>query len=88
MKKAMVWIGVALGVALGSVGCSDRKATLGNDIPITSENFPDEVFRKYLADEFDLDKSGTLEESELQEVRKVGLKDSDLRSNFLRTWRP
>ncbi|MBR5658856.1 MAG: hypothetical protein IKX10_05615 [Lachnospiraceae bacterium] len=40
---------------------------------ITPEDFPDEAFRQYIADEFDLDKDGNLSEYEIKEIKEIHL---------------
>lgn len=43
------------------------------DVPLDSTNFPDEVFRNYIADEYDIDNDGVLQASEIEAVKSISL---------------
>ncbi len=42
-------------------------------LSIDEKHFPDEAFRQYIADEFDLDKDGNLSEYEIKEIKEIHL---------------
>ncbi len=73
-KKEMAGYQVRCAVS-DSAGATvySESATLSILIPITPENFPDEAFRQYIADEFDLDKDGNLSEYEIKEINEIHL---------------
>ena len=80
MRKKIVMFGIALLLASGVIGCSRGAAAVTTDIAITTEHFPDEVFREYLYNEFDTNKNHILEESEILAIHEIVLDNVDIES--------
>ena len=80
MRKKIVMFGIALLLASGVIGCSRGAAATTTDIAITTEHFPDEVFREYLYNEFDTNKNHILEESEILAIHEIVLDNVDIES--------
>ena len=52
----------------------------GNEVVIDSTNFPDEVFRQYVKDNFDIDGNGVLKENEISIITELSLNDTGVTS--------
>ncbi len=61
--------------SFGSIGASAVETDA--EISINADNFPDAAFRQYIFDNLDIDKSGTLSESEMADDAAMALNVSD-----------
>ena len=43
------------------------------ELAISEDNFPDEMFRKYVTDRFDIDENGSLSQEEIDAVTDIGI---------------
>ena len=62
----------AVFVATGAVG-NGRSLEAAGDVAINATNFPDEIFRQYVKDNFDTNKDGKLDSKEIANAKYINL---------------
>ena len=77
MKKNIIYIAILV-IGIMMTACNTRKEILLEDRKIDSENFPDEIFRAYVSENFDTDKNGILSVKEIEDVTEINVEDMDI----------
>ena len=84
MQKRKRVLGAAIGAMLGMGLLFSPYAKLstvygaGTPVTINETNFPDAVFREYVKDNFDTDNNGELSVSEMENVTRVDVAETDV----------
>lgn len=74
--KHLLTTGLSLAIACtGAWFLAQNSVVRANDeyVPITEDNFPDEAFRKYVKENYDVDKDGKLSEGEIEGAEQLNL---------------
>ncbi len=80
MKKRFLtaFFSAALVLTMTTIGSIESKAEDTGVIAIDETNFPDEVFREYVATNFDTDENGSLSQAEADAVSEIDVFNKDI----------
>ncbi|MBP5655079.1 MAG: S-layer homology domain-containing protein [Clostridiales bacterium] len=78
--KYVISLAMAATVAAGLIGAAASSVSAAGEVKIDKTNFPDEVFRKYVSENIDKDKNGSLSEEEISRVDSIQIR-TDIKKN-------
>ncbi|MBR5658802.1 MAG: hypothetical protein IKX10_05345 [Lachnospiraceae bacterium] len=79
-KKTLVFICLVALLAVAAAGIFWWTRGSGRKIAIDAENFPDEIFRAYVSDYYDLNDDGVLDKREIRAAKNCAPKEMEVRS--------
>ena len=72
-SKYVISLAMAATVAAGLIGAASASVSAAGEVKVDKTNFPDEVFRKYVSEEIDKNKNGSLSADEISCVGSISI---------------